>query len=175
MSGIAGKSGPPGNTNAQKTGLWLKAASGLRLRSQKVRRLAERGRRAMPWLATSDMPTLRGWCELEILCASCFAHLMADGPWRGDGDPKRLLTEYRQLRQAQLQYATALGMTPASRTQLGLATTKTETLETYLARRYRPQDAPQIEAGSRAVPAGDDATRAESVPPVNRADEGGQS
>ena len=40
------------------------------------------------------------------------------------GEPRRLLSEHRQLKLAQLQYETALGMTPLSRAQLKLNTTR---------------------------------------------------
>jgi hypothetical protein len=40
------------------------------------------------------------------------------------GEPRRLLTEHRQMKLAQLQYQTALGMTPLSCAQLKLSTTR---------------------------------------------------
>src|SRR5262249_29534503 len=97
------------------TGLYVKSAGGLRLRHRRVRRLVEKMRRVMPWLEPSDEPVARAWAELEILGAYVFNELMVGGVTNPQGKPRRLLTELRQLRQAQLAYARELGMTPAAR------------------------------------------------------------
>ena len=97
------------------TGLYIKTAKGLRLRHRKVRRLVEKIRASMPWLERSDVPACRAWAELEILGATVFAELHLNGITNVEGEPRRLLTEYRQLRQAQLAYERELGMTPAAR------------------------------------------------------------
>jgi hypothetical protein len=44
-----------------------------------------------------------------------FAALTAQGLTNAQGEPRRLLSEFRQLRQAQLAYERELGMTPAAR------------------------------------------------------------
>src|SRR5438552_3868978 len=49
---------------AVKHGLFVRAESGLRLRSRKVRRLAAKVQRLLPWLQPSDEPAVRGFCEL---------------------------------------------------------------------------------------------------------------
>ncbi len=69
----------------------------------------------MPWLERSDIPCARTWAELEILGANVFAELMATGLTNSEGEPRRLLTELRQLRQTQLAYERELGMTPAAK------------------------------------------------------------
>jgi len=69
----------------------------------------------MLWLEPSDMPAARAWAELETLGANVFAELAVNGVTNTEGEPRRLLTELRQLRQAQLAYARELGMTPAAR------------------------------------------------------------
>jgi hypothetical protein len=97
------------------TGLYLKGGNGLRLRHQKVRRLVEKMKGAMPWLEPSDIPACRAWAELEILGATVFAELHLNGITNPEGEPRRLLGEYRQIRQAQLAYERELGMTPAAR------------------------------------------------------------
>src|SRR6266581_86953 len=71
-----------------------------------------------PWLDASDEPVLLGWCELEVLAAAVFNELMARGVVNERGEPRRLLAEYRQLRQTELRYAEALGFSPAARTSL---------------------------------------------------------
>jgi hypothetical protein len=43
------------------------------------------------------------------------SELITNGLTNDQGEPRRLLTEFRQLRQAQLAYERDLGMTPASR------------------------------------------------------------
>jgi hypothetical protein len=97
------------------TGLYLKSGDGLRLRHRRVRRLVQKMLSVMTWIEPSDMPCARAWAELEILGANVFAELIANGVTNLEGEPRRLLTELRQLRQAQLAYARELGMTPAAR------------------------------------------------------------
>jgi hypothetical protein len=106
-----------------KSGLWVRSSNGIKLRSRKVRGLVARMHAAMPWLMPSDEPTCRHWAELEILGSNLFADLVQRGELNDDGDPRRVLTEYRQLRQAQLKLEDALGMTPSSRSALGVAAT----------------------------------------------------
>ena len=101
-----------------RTGLYAKSPNALAIRSRKIRRLVERLRRTMPWLEPSDLPACRAWAELEILSAGVFAALTAEGLTNAQGEPRRLLSEFRQLRQAQLAYERELGMTPAARMAL---------------------------------------------------------
>ena len=103
---------------ASRTGLYAKSPNALAILSRKVRRLVERLRRTMPWLEPSDLPACRAWAELEILSAGAFAALTAEGLTNAQGEPRRLLSEFRQLRQAQLAYERELGMTPAARMAL---------------------------------------------------------
>src|SRR5204863_9552884 len=101
-----------------KTGLYVRAESGLKLRHRKVRRLVTKMRAAMPWLADADLPACRAWAELELLGAQAFAELHENGITTPKGEPRRLLAEFRQLRTAQLAYERDLGMTPAARMSL---------------------------------------------------------
>jgi hypothetical protein len=87
----------------------------MRVRHRKVRRLVEKMRSEMPWLERSDLPACRAWAELEILGANAFSELLGTGLLNAEGEPRRLLTDYRQLRQIQLSYERELGMTPAAR------------------------------------------------------------
>lgn len=96
-------------------GLYVKANSGMRVRHRRVRRLVEKMRTEMPWLEPSDLPACRAWAELEILGAYAFSELLGSGLLNAEGEPRRLLTDFRQLRQVQLSYARDLGMTPAAR------------------------------------------------------------
>jgi hypothetical protein len=100
-----------------KTGLYVRSASGLKLRDRKVQRLVRAMRVAMPWLEEADIPTCRAWAQLEILADIAYAMLTRIGIISNNikCEPRRLLTDYRQLRQAQLSYARELGMTPAAR------------------------------------------------------------
>lgn len=97
------------------TGLYVKANSGMRVSHRRVRRLVEKMRTEMPWLEPSDLPACRAWAELEILGAYAFSELLGSGLLNAEGEPRRLLTDFRQLRQVQLSYARDLGMTPAAR------------------------------------------------------------
>ena len=103
-------------------GLYVKAANGLRLRTRRVRRLVRKMWKVMPWLSPSDEPSARAWAELAILGARMFAELDTAGFLNAKThEPRRLVTEYRQLRRAQVAYSRELGMTPAARAALGLA------------------------------------------------------
>lgn len=94
------------------------ARSGLALRARRVRRLVARMFNVMPWLDEVDRPAARGWAELEIIAAQVFTDLDTKGITSDKGEPRRLLAEYRQLKQAQLAYERELGMTPAARMSL---------------------------------------------------------
>jgi hypothetical protein len=97
------------------TSLYVRALPGLRLRDKRVERLARKVRNAMPWLEPADFPAVRAWAELEYLSGQVYATLRAMGVINRDSEPRRLLSEFRQLRQAQLAFARELGMTPAAR------------------------------------------------------------
>ncbi len=102
-------------------GLYVKSPNGLRLRYRRVRRLVRKMFNNMPWLQESDEPSARAWAELEILGSRMFAELETAGFLSTTtNEPRRLVTEYRQLRQAQITHARELGMTPSSRAALGL-------------------------------------------------------
>jgi hypothetical protein len=92
-------------------GLYVKAKNGLRLRDQRVRRLLRRLKAAMPWLEPADEPVARAWCELEVLSQRCYADLRDRGLLNAEGEARRLLDDYRKLRNTQLSLASALGMT----------------------------------------------------------------
>ncbi|MGA7869775.1 MAG: hypothetical protein WCA22_02650 [Candidatus Binatus sp.] len=80
----------------------------------------------LPWLEPSDIPAARAWAEFEILGASIFAELVVNGVTNSEGEPRRLLTELRQLRQAQLAYERELGLTPASRMAIRASGTRAQ-------------------------------------------------
>jgi hypothetical protein len=98
-----------------KTGIYVKAAPGLRLRDKKVERLARKMRTVMEWLQPSDMPAARAWAELEYLSGQVYAALRSYGVVNPSGEARRLLDDYRKLRLAQAIFARELGMTPAAR------------------------------------------------------------
>jgi hypothetical protein len=113
---------------AIRTGMYVKARSGLRLRYRKVRRLVRKMHVAMPWLSEVDLPAARAWAELEILASNAFADLYMNGVTSKTGEPRRLLSELRQLRTAQLAYERDLGMTPAARMNLRVGDAKARAL-----------------------------------------------
>jgi hypothetical protein len=83
----------------------------------------------MPWLDPADEPAVRAWCELEILSAGLFASLTADGVITPKGEPRKALSEYRMLRQAQLAYERELGMTPSARMNLRVGDSRARTFD----------------------------------------------
>ena len=106
---------PNDKPNRASTGLYVKAAPGLKLRDRRVLRLAGKVRAVMPWLEPSDFPTVRAWAELEILAGQVYAALRGFGVLNREGEARRLLDDYRKLRQTQVVLARELGMTPAAR------------------------------------------------------------
>jgi hypothetical protein len=101
-----------------KTGLYVRATSGTRLRDRRVGRLVAKVREVLPWLGIEDEPAIRGWAQLEVLATLVFADLRTRGIVNAQGEPRRLVTEFRHLRQAQLAYERELGMTPSARAAL---------------------------------------------------------
>jgi hypothetical protein len=98
-----------------KTGLYVTAKPSLQLRDRNVTRLAQKMRSVMPWLEPADWRALKAWAELEYLCSQIYAALRALGVLNERKEARRLLHDYRQLRQAQAVYANALGLTPGAR------------------------------------------------------------
>jgi hypothetical protein len=96
------------------TGLYVKGRNGVRLRDQRVRKMVQKLRAAMGnQIADSDIPVARAWCAFEILCVTVFAELRK-GVIK-NGEARRLLNDYRLLRQTQLGFARELGLKPAAR------------------------------------------------------------
>jgi hypothetical protein len=101
-----------------RTGLYVKGANGRRLRDQRVRRLVQKMREAMPWLKEPEfLPACRAWAEFEILSGIVFAELRRGVVNKG-GEARRLLNDYRLLRQTQLAYSREIGLTPAAKDAL---------------------------------------------------------
>ncbi|MGD0076542.1 MAG: hypothetical protein ABSD31_19750 [Candidatus Binataceae bacterium] len=99
----------------RRHGLYAASESALTVRAIRVRRIVARMRKELPWLTAADVPAMRGWAELEILSSTVFAILTKINVINGEGEPRRLLSEHRQLKLAQLAYERELGMTPAAR------------------------------------------------------------
>jgi hypothetical protein len=106
---------PPAAPKHASTGLYVKAAPGLKLRDRKVTRLVRRMRGVMHWIEDSDLPACRAWAELEVLAGQVYAALRVLGVLNGKGEGRRLLDDYRKLRQTQTVLSRELGMTPAAR------------------------------------------------------------
>lgn len=105
----------PAPTTRARTGLYVKASPGLRLRDRKVTRLVRKMRAALPALQDCDMPACRAWAQFEYLAEQVYAILRTGAVVNAKGEGKRLLDDYRKLRQAQLLFARELGLTPAAR------------------------------------------------------------
>jgi len=61
------------------TGPYVCGATGLKLRDQRVRRLAQRMHTVRPWLEDSAIPSFRAWAELEVLATKLYAWLRDHG------------------------------------------------------------------------------------------------
>jgi hypothetical protein len=102
-------------TNNLKHGLYVRALPGLKLRDKRVERLARKVRAVCTWLEPSDFPAVRTWCELEYLSGQVYATLRSVGVMNQQLEPRKLLSEYRQLRATQIVLSRELGLTPAAR------------------------------------------------------------
>jgi hypothetical protein len=146
------------NTNIS-SGLYVRGDKNLGRRDQRVRRLTRKMRACMPWLADADLPACRGWAEMEILANRAYQILSSVPIINRDGEPLRLLTDFRQLRQAQIVYARELGMTPSARLALQIASEDKALDLAAIASEYRDgaadahpgaQDAPYRPADGKA-------------------------
>jgi len=135
-----------------QTGLYIRAKKGLKLRDQKRARLVREKRVEMDWLEESDIPALKAWCEFEILCSEVYAWLRVGNVVNAQGDGKRLLHDYRQMRLAQATIANSLGMTPASRMAIKATGTRTA-FDLPGAMAAAAEDAETVETGGKEVKA----------------------
>lgn len=105
---------------ALKHGVSARSPNALKQRSHAVRYLVRTMKKAMPWLTASDNRMLTSWAELEVAARMLYNDLETYG-WHNPktGEPRRVLSEFRQMRLACLAYAKELGCTPAARAQLG--------------------------------------------------------
>jgi hypothetical protein len=94
------------------SGLYVRARNGLRLRDEKVRRLARSVRAALPWLTDADQPTVRGWSQLEVLADQAFAVLRVAGITSNGTEPRRLLTDFRQSENRATRLCAGVGHEP---------------------------------------------------------------
>jgi hypothetical protein len=101
-----------------KHGLYVRAAPTIRLRDKKVARLVRTMRNVLLHITEADIPACRAWAQLELVCDQLYAFLRAAGIFNSKGEAKRLIHDLRQMRQTQLTYANALGLTPAARMQI---------------------------------------------------------
>ena len=111
---------------------------------------------AMPWLTESDRPVARAWAEMELLAASAFADLATRGMTNSEGEPRKLLGEYRQLRATQSALSKELGLSPQSRASLGVDVARAQTLVEQLSRQAAGE-APHVAQDGREA---SDPTRA---------------
>jgi hypothetical protein len=105
----------PARHRPTSTGLYVKSKNGLRLRDRRVQRLVRKMFVQMPWLEQSDAPTCRAWAQLEVLADRAFFELREHGILNPQNEPRRLLNDFRMIRQTQMTIAAQLGMSPASR------------------------------------------------------------
>jgi hypothetical protein len=140
------KSARKASRSYQRTTLYVRAAQGLQLRDKKTERLARRVRAILPWFSESDGPAVRTWAEYEILCGQVFAAIRTGGVVSENGLIKRLVNDYRQMRNAQFLWATAIGLTPSSR--LALRTQAPKLVDTLDLESFRADDRADEDAAS---------------------------
>jgi phage terminase small subunit len=99
-----------------RTDRWFysRSARAVKLRSRRVRPMVKRIRDACPWIENSDLPTLRGYCDLELIGAALMADILENGVLQ-EGVPRPIIDAVMRVRRTQLGYASALGLSPAAR------------------------------------------------------------
>jgi hypothetical protein len=103
---------------AVKHGLYA-TTSAARLRQRRLRNKVTRLRRDYPALVDKPRHLVARYCEVETLTASIWNALFEQGPVSNDGEPRRLLSEYRLLLAELRSLADTLGITaPVERNPL---------------------------------------------------------
>lgn len=97
-------------------GMYATSERAVKARNQGVRRIMNQMCALAPWLADSDRPALRAWCELEWLTRRVM--LVLSEPDLEREQQLKWSAEYRALRQTQNTIANGLGLNAASRKQL---------------------------------------------------------
>ena len=141
---------PPPRSGRAHTSLYVRAQPGLKLRDKRIERLARKVRAEMPWLEPSDFPAVRAWAELEYLAGQVYAALRTLGVLNRAGEARRLLNDYRLLRQTQTGLSAALGMTPLARVQL--KATSTRAALDLAAAMAAPEDADVVDDDGKSRP-----------------------
>jgi hypothetical protein len=95
---------------ALKHGLYA-TTSAARLRQRRLRNKVSRLRRDYPALADKPRHLVARYCEVETLTSSIWNALFEQGPVNNDGEPRRLLSEYRLLLAELRALADTLGIT----------------------------------------------------------------
>ncbi len=97
-------------------------------KDRQIRRKVEELYRLAPWLGPQDVGavTVRAqvWRHLRRLSEEVMARLGLGAYLRQDGEPRKILSEFRALAMVLLRYDEALGLTPGSRLGLGIDTAR---------------------------------------------------
>src|SRR5579863_6661860 len=99
-----GKEAPLNRKPRMRHGLWVQSRTALDRRECATRSLIMRARKLMHWITDADMPALRSWAELEIVASQLWINLQDEGPFLPNREPRRVLTEYRQMKLCQLAF-----------------------------------------------------------------------
>ncbi|MBV8847377.1 MAG: hypothetical protein JO307_31595, partial [Bryobacterales bacterium] len=105
------------------SGLYTQPKNPNRIKLPQVRKLMNKACVVMPWIRGEHLPTLRKWCEMELIRLAAFSAITQDGILSVDRKTKdigarRLVDDYRKLAMSQMVIERELLMTPASRAQL---------------------------------------------------------
>jgi hypothetical protein len=93
---------------------WGRSARAMRLRSRRVKPMVKKILDNCPWIEQSDISTVRGFVDLELLGAALMADFLENGALK-EGLPRPVIDKIIAIRRAQLTFASALGLTPAAR------------------------------------------------------------
>jgi hypothetical protein len=113
---------PPEGKRRPDRWFYSRSARAMKLRGRRARPLVNRVKAKCPWIEDSDLPTLRGWADLEIVGSGLMAELIENGIVE-DGKPRPILDALRKLRDTQLGYAKTLGLCPVARAALKASNT----------------------------------------------------
>ncbi len=107
------------------TGIYVKAKTDSRSETNESAVWSARCSSRCPGCNYLTRRSVEPWAQLEVLADQAYAELREGGILNRKSDPRRLLGDFRMLRQTQATLSRELGMTPAARMALKATGTKT--------------------------------------------------
>jgi hypothetical protein len=95
-----------------------KKTSPFEIRRKRIGHLLRHVLKIATWLQPTDFAVARSYCETQVVAAGLFAKIVALGVEKNDGEVRAIVDAWRRVKQTELQYANALGLSPKARKEL---------------------------------------------------------